>query len=138
MIGLNTKTMNIKNFLIGGIVGGIADFLLGWLFYGIIFSSVMPANEDMNLGLIACGCFAFAFLLTYIFMKWPGMNNFGAGVKEGAILGLLLGLMANFFHFAELGGVDSTLFLVDMIINIAMGAIVGGVIAMVLGKLSKA
>jgi hypothetical protein len=130
--------MNFKNFIIGGIVGGIVDFLLGWLFYGIIFSSFMPENADMNLGLIACGCFTFAFLLTYIFMKWPGMNNLGAGIKEGAILGLFFGLMANFFHFADIGAIDSTLFLVDIIINIAIGAIVGGVIAMLLGKLNKA
>ena len=26
--------MNVKNFFIGGIVGGIADFFMGWLIYG--------------------------------------------------------------------------------------------------------
>ncbi len=29
--------MKTKNFLVAGIAGGIVDFLLEWLFYGIIF-----------------------------------------------------------------------------------------------------
>ena len=30
--------MNTKTFIVAGLVGGIVDWLLGWLFYGIILS----------------------------------------------------------------------------------------------------
>ena len=38
--------MNVKNFLVAGFVGGIVDWLLGWLFYGIIFKSIYGGAED--------------------------------------------------------------------------------------------
>ncbi len=41
--------MNVKNFIVGGIVGGIVDFLLGWLFYGMLFKDIFPESPDMKI-----------------------------------------------------------------------------------------
>ena len=38
--------MNAKNFLVSGIVGGIVNFLLGWLFYGILFESQFLVSSN--------------------------------------------------------------------------------------------
>jgi hypothetical protein len=34
--------MNVKNFIIGGIVGGIVNFLLGWIIYGMLLKDFFP------------------------------------------------------------------------------------------------
>jgi len=36
--------MKTKNFVVSGLAGGIADFLLGWLFYGIIFNNILNSS----------------------------------------------------------------------------------------------
>ena len=77
--------MNTKNFLIGGLVGGVVYFLLGWLFYGNLMHQyfadhpgtatnvdrVMDQFEWWALGL---GNLLFGFLLAYpmreMFLKW--------------------------------------------------------------------
>ncbi len=40
--------MKTKNFLVAGLAGGITDFLLGWLFYGIIFKDTFPQPEESS------------------------------------------------------------------------------------------
>lgn len=44
--------MNVKRFLISGTIAGIAYFLLGWLFYGIIFKDFFPKNGNKNTAFI--------------------------------------------------------------------------------------
>jgi len=38
--------MNNKPFLLSTLAGTIAYFLLGWLFYGILFKDLYPAEQD--------------------------------------------------------------------------------------------
>ncbi len=40
--------MNTKNFLIGGIIGGVVFFLLGWLFYGYLLTEFFYNNESID------------------------------------------------------------------------------------------
>ncbi len=63
--------MNFKNFLIAGIVGGIVNFLLGWVFYGMLFKDLYPEDENTNLTLIFLGCITFGLFMSYI-----GLNSF--------------------------------------------------------------
>ena len=41
--------MNTKNFIIGGIAGGIINFFLGWIFYGMLFKDLYPQTGNENL-----------------------------------------------------------------------------------------
>ena len=69
--------MNAKNFLVSGIVGGIVNYLLGWLLYGIVFKDQFPVKEGevMNMTMIAmiihmksCMCGYFVYLLLLYFL----------------------------------------------------------------------
>lgn len=46
----NINFMNTKRFLLGGLAGGIAFFLLGYLFYGTLFSDFFSKNAGSATG----------------------------------------------------------------------------------------
>lgn len=130
--------MKTKNFLVSGIVGGIVDFLLGWLFYGIIFASVFPQPEDESgktMLFIFLGCLTFGLFVSYIYNRWAQITTAATGAKAGAIIGLFIGLFYNFFGLAMQPGQTIELAALDVVISIVMTAIIGAVIGAVNGKL---
>jgi hypothetical protein len=129
--------MKTKNFLISGLSGGIADFLLGWLFYGMIFKDSFPQPEESSnaMILIFLGCITFGLFLAYIFTKWANISTAGTGAKAGAIIGLFMGLLFNFFGMAMSAEIAIQTAALDVAISIVMSAIVGAVIGAVNGKL---
>ena len=131
--------MNTKSFIIAGLAGGIVDWLLGWLFYGIIFADKFPQpdTESNAMLYITLGCFTYGFFISYIYNKWAGISTFSRGLSAGAVIGLFMGLAANFFRMAEQSSDNYEMFAIDMAISIAMVAIVGGVIGFVNGKLAN-
>ena len=126
--------MNLKNFIIGGIVGSIVDFLLGWIFYGMLFKDIYPASENQNLTFIFLGCLTFSLFVSYIFNKWAMISTIATGVIAGAIIGFFYGLSMNFFMYSDMPFNATNMFL-DVAINIIMSAFVGGAIGLVSGKL---
>ena len=127
--------MKIKNFLIAGIVGGIIDFLLGWLLYGILFRDQFP-GEMPNMLFIFLGCMTFGFFVAYIFTKWASITNFTTGMRAGAVIGLFTALMSNFFMRSNSLNVDYSNMLLDIAITLVMGAIVGASVAVTIDKIS--
>lgn len=129
--------MNVKNFLLAGIAGGITDFLLGWIFYGMIFRQYFGGAEP-NLAFIFAGCMSFGFLISYIYVRWANLITLMTGARAGAGIGLLLGLMDNFFRYSmTTDAPDYQKFAVDTLIYMVLGACVGAVCAVVNGTLSK-
>jgi hypothetical protein len=127
--------MNVKNFLITGVVGGIVDFLLGWLFYGILFKDIYPPSENQNMTFIFLGCMAFGFLMAYIFSMGESISKCVPGIKTGAVIGLFLALYTDFFMNVTNTAVNYKNMGIDVGITIVMSALVGSVIAVVNGKL---
>lgn len=127
--------MKIKNFLIAGIVGGIIDFLIGWLLYGILFRNQFP-EEMPNMLFIFLGCMTFGFFVSYIFTKWASIKNFVAGMKAGAVISIFIALWSNFFMRSNSIQVDYKNMFLDIVISLVMGVIVGASVALVNGKLS--
>jgi hypothetical protein len=125
--------MNMKNFLLAGIAGGITDFLLGWLLYGMLFHDYF-GGEEPNLGLIAAGCLCFGFLMSYIYVGLAGIASLAGGMKAGAVIGLISGLMHNFFQRSMENPVNWEQCAVDVVISIIMGCVVGGVVGAVNGS----
>ena len=126
--------MNAKNFIVGGIVGGIVDFLLGWVFYGMLFTNIYPQNENTKLEFIFLGCMTFGFFISLIFTKWAGITNIMSGLKAGALIGLFYGLSMNFFMYSS-QEVNYQILGLDTVVNVLMGAGVGAIVALVLGKM---
>lgn len=130
--------MKTKTFVIAGLVGGVVDWLLGWLFYGIIFANKFPQPEEGTNAMlfITFGCFSYGFFMSYIFNKWAQISTLITGAKAGAIIGLFMGLISVFFTLAEKPTAEYELAGIEMLISILMGAAVGAVIGMINGKLN--
>jgi hypothetical protein len=127
--------MNVKFFLVSGIVGGIIQFLLGWLFYGILFKNSFPTDGNENMLFIFLGCMTFGFFVSYIFTKWARISNAATGLKAGAVIGLFMSLYSNFFMNSMTSEINYQTMGLDIVITIVMAALVGAVIALVNGKL---
>jgi hypothetical protein len=126
--------MNVKNFLVSGIVAGIVNFLLGWVFYGILFKDIYPQNENMNMLFIFLGCMTSGLFIAYIFTKWAGITNPITGIKAGAVIGLFTSLSMNFFMYSSMS-VNYQNLALDVIITIVISAFMGAAIAFVNGKM---
>lgn len=130
--------MKTKNLVLSGIVGAIVNYLLGWLFYGMIFKDMFdqPEGGATSLVMIFLGCLTGALFIAYIFAKWAQISTAGTGFKAGAIIGLFMGLQFNFFNLMDPSNSYQTAAL-DVVITIVMIAIVGAVIGAMLGKLES-
>ena len=129
--------MKTKNFLVAGIVGGIVNFLLGWLFYGKIFANTFPQPEESSESLlfIFLGCITFSLFVSYIYVQWAQISTGITGAKAGAIIGLFVGLYFNFFNIAMNPEVALNLAALDVVISIVMTSIMGAVIGIINGKM---
>lgn len=129
--------MKTKNFLVAGIVGGIVDFLLGWLFYGIIFIDTFPQPEESSQTMIFIflGCLTFSLFVSYIYNRWAQISTAISGAKAGAIIGIFIGLFFNFFNLAMNTEGTIELAALDVVITIIMTSIIGAVIGYINGKL---
>nr|WP_298656934.1 hypothetical protein [uncultured Flavobacterium sp.] len=126
--------MNTKNFIIGGILGGIVNFILGWIFYGMLFKDLYPQTGNENLLFVFLGCLAFGFLLSQIIINWAQAIDFSSGIKVGIIVGLLYSLSMNFFMYSSMQ-VNYENMITDIIINIVSTGVIGAIIAITNGKL---
>lgn len=137
--------MKTNKILLGGLAGGVAFFLLGWLIYGMVMMDYMMANqnqcamrpmENMIWWALIAGNFAWGFAYAFIF-SWANINSFAGGLKAGIIIGLFISISIDLSYFAM-----STMFsgltavAVDVIAGTVMSGIGGGLIAqvMVMGK----
>lgn len=129
--------MKTKNFLGAGILGGMVNFLLGWLFYGILFINVFPQSEESSQSMlfIFLGCMTFGLFVSYIYTQWAQISTIATGAKAGAIIGLFVGLFFNFFNLAMNSEAVLNLAALDVGISVMMTAITGGVIGLVNGKI---
>ena len=96
--------MDTKKFLTGTVVGGITHFILGYVFYGVLLSGFFESNAGSATGVartpdeliwwaLVLASLSFAALITYIFLKWAHISTFTSGLRSGAVIGLLVGLI---------------------------------------------
>ncbi|MDI1255661.1 MAG: hypothetical protein PSV16_06135 [Flavobacterium sp.] len=128
--------MKIKNFLLSGVAGGITDFLLGWVTYGMLFRDYFGGNEP-NMAFISLGCLFSGFLFSYVLVNLGNFTTFTSGLKAGAVLGFFIALMTDCFMIASEEAPNFEKYALDVAIMIVTGAVIGGVVAAVNGALSK-
>jgi len=141
--------MNTNKFLIGGIIGGVANFLLGWLVWGMLLMSffnehtteagkaVMRGEDNMVWWAMIAANLFFGFLLSYILNK-AGTTSATAGAATGAVVGLLMSAAIDLFFYGQMDMSDTTSMCVDIIASTVVTAVVGGVIGWYLGMGKKA
>ena len=131
--------------ILATIVGGIVLFLLGGLFYGLIFkdffavqyAAISRPGEPL-MWAIALGCLGEAFFLS---LMYPKGYQGGSPVKEGFMFGIYAGMLMSvpwfFFGVAMMNTTKKAVGL-DALIGVIMTIIACIVIAFVYGKKSTA
>lgn len=130
--------MNSNKFLIGGIVGGILYFLLGYVFYGLLLKNFfnengMATNMDTIIWwALVAGNIAGGLLLAYILGK-ANASTAGSGAGIGFVVGLLMGLSFDLMMYSFGKGLTTKGMIADVVVGAVMSAIVGAVIGAILG-----
>ncbi|HJW29795.1 MAG TPA: hypothetical protein VJ508_11215 [Saprospiraceae bacterium] len=133
--------MNSK-MLVGGIIGGIAFFLLGYLLYGLAFKEAMAActscqrpMEEINFPLLGIGNIVMGWFIAYIYSKWTSISTFTGGATAGAVLGLILSVGMNCIMYATSTMYTAmTCLIYHLLITVVSWAIVGGLIGWWMGR----
>lgn len=139
--------MDVKKLFIGGIVGGVAFFLLGWLIYGMLLMEFMTnhsgaagnigrAEEDMQWLYLIIGNLAQGFLIAYILLK-GNVRSMAGGFVTGGIVGLLAAVAMDCIMYATTLVISKTAMAADVAAATVMTAVVGGIVGMVLGMGNK-
>ena len=139
--------MLTNKVLVGGLVGGVVFFLLGWLVYGIIMTDFMTANmnqcavlpmEQMVWWAIILSNFAYAFLIAVLIGR---TKSYGlvSGALLAATIGMLMGISIDFGQYSMTtmftGGLTAVV--VDVAVQTVFAAIGGGIIGAVMGMGKK-
>ena len=138
--------MKTNKIIIGGLVGGVVFFLLGWIIYGMVLMSFLMENqnqcamrtmEDMIWWSLILSNIMWALAYAVIF-SWSNITGFAAGLKAGLIIGLLISTSVDlgFYSFTTIYN-NLTAIAADVIASTVMSAIGGGVIAWVMGMGKK-
>jgi len=134
--------MNTKKFLIGGIVGGVVYFLLGYLFYGVLLAQYFkdhpgsviadkPMDQIIWWALIL-GNLLSGFLLAYVFVK-SGVASLSSGLIVGGVLGFLISSSMDLIMFATTNISSKHSMIADIATATVMSAIAGAVVGAVMG-----
>ena len=140
--------MNTNKFIVGGIIGGVAYFLLGWLVYGMLLmdfmtanagtaTGVMKAESDMVWWALIVGNLFSGLALSYVLNK-AGASGAAAGASVGAVFGLLICAAFDFTYFGTTNLYTMKGMLVDIAVSTVMSAVVGGIIGWYSGMGKKA
>lgn len=137
--------MNNK-ILIGGLIGGVAAFLLGWVIYGMALRGIMEANtteaakaimrgdENMIFWALIVGNLALGYLLAIIYGRWANISTFQSGAIAGAVIGFLWALSFDMMMYSTSTLFTMTGMIIDIVAFAVMCAITGGIIAWWLGR----
>lgn len=135
--------MNSNKFFLGGIVGGVVYFLLGYLFYGLLLKSFFDANAtptDMSKMIwwaLIVGNLLVGFLLSYIIGK-ANASSMGSAAGIGFVVGLLMALSFDLMMYAMGSGMGNMKAIaVDAITAAVMSTIAGAAIGWVYGMGKK-
>ncbi len=140
--------MDTSKIIVAGLVGGIAFFILGYLVWGLALAGLMEQNvgsatgvarseSEFNWITMILGNISMGLLLAVIFGRWAGISTFATGAKAGAIIGLLMGAANDLIMYSTTNIMNLTGVIVDIIAMTIVTAIVGGVVALMLGRGAK-
>jgi uncharacterized membrane protein len=130
--------MSNNKIIFGGLIGGAVYFLLGFVFYGMLFMDFFAKNtgsatgvmkEPMDWWALILGNILWGCLLAVIFGKWAGIRTMQTGAMAGALLGFLAWGAMDFTMLGttNIGNLTST------IVDIALGTVVSAIVGAVIG-----
>lgn len=136
--------MNVKRLAIGAVVGGIVLYVVGYIFFDLLFLDYYEANagaagvgmrETQVLWAMIVGVLLYGALVTVVATPKAGSPTIGGGITMGALAGLLLWGTADFtlYGYIDLWNLNVTI--LDIVLETIRGAVTGAVVALVLAKL---
>lgn len=137
--------MNLQKTFLGGIVGGIVYFLLGYVFYGLLLKKFFESNgmpavdmDKMVWWAMIVGNLAGGFLLAYILGK-ANASSAGTGAGIGFVVGLLMSLSFDLIMYGVgQNHMSAKAIAADVAVSAVMSAIAGAIVAAVMGMGKKA
>lgn len=99
--------------------------------------AVFRGEDGMVWWALIAGNLLWGFVLSYVLSK-SGVASAGSGAMVGVIFGLLVSAAINCFLYAQMNAWDTTSMGVDVIANLVVNAITGGVVGWYLGTGRKA
>ena len=139
--------MNSKT-IIAAVVGAIASFLLGWVVWGMLlmdyfksntvqYEGMMLGENEMKLWAIFISNLASSWLFAWLFSRM-NIKTLAGGFQTGAIINFIWALSIDMMFYSMMNWyANSTIIVVDVIVNAIFGGIIGAIIALVLGKGEK-
>ena len=137
--------MDTKKILIGGIIGSVVYFFLGWLVYGILLKETLAIPEEMSavieysadewkMSFMIISCLAQGWFLAFIFNRWAGISTFIGGAKGGVIIGAFISVIVgtSMLSMYKFGSVPNLV--IDVVANAICMGLTGGVIGWYLGR----
>lgn len=139
------ESMSTKQCAVGTVVGGIVTFGLGYLIFDMLLGDFYAANGGSATGVekdpplywsLAVGALAYAALIVYAMKSQAASANVTSGMKVGAVVGFLIWACADFTFYGGTNIGNLTITVVDPLVEIVRGGIVGAVLGAVLPKLA--
>lgn len=125
--------MKTKSFILSILAGTVIYYLLGGLFYGILFTDIYPAEEQTNPIFILFGCLFYAIFYTSVFSKLINIHSIKSGFIAGSFLGFFNSISMNFFIYSS-KTLNLELFVTDVLIGTLTTAILTSVITFILRR----
>ena len=122
-----------KSIIYSTITGTIVYFLLGWLFYGILFTDLYPPQEGQSMLFIVLGALFYVLIFSIVYARWASISTFKSGAMAGLILGLLYSLSMSFYMASSMG-LDVERLVTEAFIAAVSTALMGGVVGLTIGK----
>ena len=120
---------------------GITLFATAFLIYGLLLPAIglpPPVSECLNTdNALVTNVFQnllWGTLITYIFAQWAGIKTFSTGMKTGAGLGVVLGLLIALMFYGAVTVFDEKIFAIGPVSFLIRFGLAGGVIGWVLGR----
>jgi len=119
-------------------------FVLGWLVFDLAFGSLYEASSNLPEGVTrdsqilwawVVGAVSLGTLVTFA-LTWAGASSFGSGFKVAAIVGFLLWLGVDLLRYSYLDDLNLTVTLLDPCLEIIRTGLVGGILTVVLQRVS--
>ena len=138
--------MATKQFTMATLAGGVAVFVMGFLLYGLALADFFAANAGTATGVMKEAPLMWSLILGQVItaaflvmvMGWRGDSSAGAGLKTGALVGLISGFGGSFTFYGVANIANLTFALVDPIVYMIQLGVGGAVIGAVLGMGSTA
>lgn len=131
--------MNSNKFLVGGIVGGVVYFLLGYVFYGLLLKDFFASNggpaanmDNMIWWALIVGNLFYGLFLAYVLSK-GSVSSAGSGASTGFVLGLLIALAHDLIMYGVTQAPALKAIAADVAVSAVMSAIAGAVVGAILG-----